>query len=138
MNRVTRACILVVLLTLPTAAFAAGGGTVLAPSCNSAKYKPKRIVISCGDGNIYVKSLRWSSWTGKRATGKGVNEINDCTPSCVAGKFRAYAAAVILSKPKRCSKVKRHKVFGEIKLVYTSKSPGKSRTYTSSLACPTG
>jgi hypothetical protein len=126
------------LLAIPTVALASTSRQVWAPNCNKAQYKPKQLVISCGDANNLVKSLTWSSWTSSKATGKGANAVNDCTPSCVAGHFHSYPAAVTLSKPKSCPKVKGHKVFGEIKLVYVNKHPGSKKTYHSTLGCPTG
>jgi hypothetical protein len=38
--------------------------------------------------------LKWSSWTGTEALGSGAVWIDDCTPSCAAGKFSPYAIAV--------------------------------------------
>lgn len=43
--------------------------------------------------------LKWSSWTGTEALGSGAVWIDDCTPSCAAGKFSPYAVAVRASDP---------------------------------------
>ena len=71
--------------------------------CNSSnlvqmKTEPSQIVDS-GDGSTYVKSLTWSGWGGSTATGTGLLEVNNCTPSCAAGTYTGYPATVTLSGP---------------------------------------
>jgi hypothetical protein len=44
--------------------------------------------------------LHWTRWTPTAATGHGAVWIDDCTPDCAAGTFRAYAATVSVSRPR--------------------------------------
>jgi hypothetical protein len=53
--------------------------------------------MSCADANASWKSVRWANWGLKTALGTGDLYQNDCQPNCVSGRFRTYAARVVLS-----------------------------------------
>jgi hypothetical protein len=57
--------------------------------------RPSTFVISCADDGVYLNHLDWTSWTPNIASAVGKLEINSCSPSCVAGVFRAYPVLVI-------------------------------------------
>jgi hypothetical protein len=61
-----------------------------------AMVRPHEFVLACADGNAYVDNLSWTSWTPRLASASGRLVENDCTPSCVAGRFHSYPALVIL------------------------------------------
>jgi hypothetical protein len=60
---------------------------------------PASIPVACADGSAVLTHLTWSSWTNTKASGHGVLELNNCTPSCAAGVFSPYAATVTLTNP---------------------------------------
>jgi hypothetical protein len=78
------------------AAFAAGPVTV--GNCGTQVTKPADLTIACGDGNDYLKSIRWTGWSATVARGTGVEEVNDCIPYCAAGKFHSYPVAITLDR----------------------------------------
>jgi hypothetical protein len=126
---------LLALVAAPTVALAAGGSSrVLAPGCATTQYKPKKLILGC-DGSNYLKSLTWTSWTRKRATGSGIDEVDDCMPDCASGHFHAYPASVTLSRPGRCPHLK-HRVFRHIDLTYGTEHPPGRPTDSGPLACP--
>jgi hypothetical protein len=61
--------------------------------------KPTSIVLSA-DGAVYLSHLTWSAWGTGTATGRGIQEQNNCQPTCAAGKFFGYQATVTLSRPR--------------------------------------
>lgn len=65
--------------------------------------RPESIVVACADGNFWLGSLRWKSWTATGASAVGTAHANDCKPFCAAGHFHAYPVIVQLARPKRCS-----------------------------------
>jgi hypothetical protein len=65
-------------------------------------FKPRVIVLACGDGNTFLNGLKWSSWSASTAKASGTYLANTCTPSCVRGHFVAYPAKVTLSQPGSC------------------------------------
>jgi hypothetical protein len=135
MRNLARLIVLALLLALPAAALAAGHrGRVLVSNCGAVQYRPKRIVLSCGDGSNFLAKLTWTSWTATKATGAGVDEVNDCRPACDTGHLHAYPVAVTLSRPVRCKK-RVNKLFGRIKLVYGKRHPGPARIETGRLLC---
>ncbi|MEV4339528.1 hypothetical protein [Streptomyces sp. NPDC049590] len=60
--------------------------------------RPIDFILACGDGNSRLTGLRWSEWSPGEATAVGVNVVNDCEPSCVAGTFRSYPVTVRLGR----------------------------------------
>jgi len=96
---------LVLTLALAVAVPAAAGGKTFLGGCGAlehAKYKPKSIVVSCGDGTIRVKKAHWAKWGKKRARGRGKAVINDCTPSCAEGTPHTYRVKLTLSRARKC------------------------------------
>jgi hypothetical protein len=71
-------------------------------ACGGPHYRPTRIVLACGDGNLQLLSLRWTHWNDRAATARGVVWANDCNPFCAVGHFHRYAARVRASQPGRC------------------------------------
>jgi hypothetical protein len=124
------------LIAIPAAATAASSAPqVWVINCSHEGYKPKQILIACGDGTEILKGLTWSSWTKLRATGKGTEYRNTCNPSCAAGHFIPYPIAITLTKPISCHGF-RHKVFSHAVLTFGKARPGKRATETDPLTCP--
>lgn len=125
------------LLAISAVAFAASAGRrVWVPECNKAVYKPRQLLLACGDGTNYLAKLEWTRWGTRSATGTGVDEVDDCTPDCARGHFHGYPAAVTLSGPRRCAHVKHQRDFARIVLQYSAAHPGTSSTFHAQLACP--
>lgn len=94
------------LVRLPT-------GTACVPS---AQVRPASVVLSCADGNVYVRSITWSTWTDASAAGAGQYTYNTCRPDCAGGTFlsvrvtlrvstvsRSLFTRLVLTKPDRSS-----------------------------------
>jgi hypothetical protein len=79
-------------------------GAVFMPDCTGHRqFKPKTIVVACGDGNLWLGKIRWTMWTPTVARGMGVYHWNDCKPFCARGHFHARAGARIkLYRVTRC------------------------------------
>jgi hypothetical protein len=87
----------------PRATRAQSGEPVLATqSCKVGRQRPTRIILACADVGLYVDHLRWSSWGGRVAVGRGVYHFNDCEPSCVAGHFHTLGATIHLFARRAC------------------------------------
>lgn len=122
--------IVLAVLAVPAAAIAAGSsGKVYVTNCTKASYKPKRLDLAC-DGTNLLTDLKWTSWSSSRASGKGTDSLNTCTPDCANGKRHKLAATVTLSKPASCPGVKR-KIFKHVVV----EAKGKKKQ-TIKLACP--
>jgi hypothetical protein len=113
------------------------GTHVLVPGCggsDKAKFKPSKIIIACGDGNLFVDGLSWSSWGASTAKGKGTGHQNTCSPSCAKGKFKKYPMKVKLSAPHNCAGKTE---FAELKYTWTGKKrpKGSRKSTTLLLGC---
>jgi hypothetical protein len=94
-----------ILLAAGMAAFGAaptsanGNATPVAVgNCGVQATKPTDLTIACGDGNDYLKSMKWTVWSDTVARGSGVEGVNDCNPYCAAGKFHSYRVTVTLDQ----------------------------------------
>jgi hypothetical protein len=70
--------------------------------CEGPRYRPRSIVIACGDGNFRLQRLRWRGWNGRHAHARGLAVGNDCNPFCAAGHFHSAAVRITLSRPRLC------------------------------------
>ena len=122
MRNVVRVAIVVTLLAVPSIAIAAGGQQVRAINCGREQFKPTRIIVSCGDGGIWLGKLSWSRWDGNAAVGTGSYNENTCTPTCSAGRTVSKPVKVTLSKPKTCPG-RAHPAFGQAAFSFPSGSP---------------
>ena len=110
----TRLSIAVALTTLAAATAAAASasdvprfvgcsGFAKQPAGSTGVVRPHSIVVACGDGNFWIGSLHWKTWSATGATAVGSAHQNDCVPYCAAGHFHAYPASVTLSGAHQCA-----------------------------------
>ena len=60
---------------------------VLTWDCEYPEYKPKSIMIFCGDGGAYIDKITWTSWNQDGSQGTGQYFKNLCDPDCADGKI---------------------------------------------------
>ena len=58
-------------------------------NCYKEKFEPSRIILSCGNGGVYLSGLTWDSWADE-ALGEGTLNVNDCNPNCAGGAFSTH------------------------------------------------
>jgi hypothetical protein len=102
MRRAIKITIVLALLAVPSAALAANTSQPQAINCQTLKFKPQRITLSCGDGGTWLGKLKWSSWSKTQAVATGNYTANNCTPDCASGQTHSVAMKVTLSNPKMC------------------------------------
>lgn len=73
---------------------------VYVTNCGILDYKPTILLKFCADAGVGIGQIEWSTWSPDAATGTGVYEINDCAPTCVAGKLHYADVEIVLSKGK--------------------------------------
>ncbi len=136
MRKILLMMVIGTLVTVPAMAMAVSPPNASwVANCTKSQYKPKSILLACGDGTNGLVNLKWSHWSTTKATGSGVNAVNDCTPNCVNGKVKKTRVTVTLSKPIRCAH-RKHKVFDHALLRFRGQTGPQSRQ-TFVLGCPT-
>jgi hypothetical protein len=53
-------------------------------NCGHDEANPDFIMIACGE---HLGASKWMVWSTTVALATGIQEINDCEPSCAAAKF---------------------------------------------------
>jgi hypothetical protein len=61
--------------------------------------RPASYTLACGDAGIVLTRISWSSWSATGARGSGQLGVNDCQPTCAAGKFVSTPTSITLSAP---------------------------------------
>jgi hypothetical protein len=109
--------------TPATARPAAPRGDVLVNCTGRAQARPGSYVLTCADGNDYLAGLRWVSWSGGAAFGRGTEHVNDCVPNCAQGHFHAYPVLVTawraVARPGHAGQ----RYFSRLTGIYTGKRP---------------
>jgi hypothetical protein len=90
--------------------------TYILGDCVHAQYKPKRIVLACGDGNTWLTKIHYTHWGSARAAGAAQLNYVDCTPDCVDGHLVHKPSTFVLDTVRMR---KGHLVFGRAR-VYRS------------------
>jgi hypothetical protein len=130
-----RLAALVLALALLAAIPASGATKVRIPGCGGKPaYKPKSVIIACGDGAFRIVKLNWSTWTRKTAVGHGIAKVNTCEPNCAQGKFKSYDVKLTAHKPVTCGTGDRE--FLRLTYHFPNKKPaGARRTETVPRPC---
>ncbi|HEY5389130.1 MAG TPA: hypothetical protein VIJ83_01140 [Solirubrobacteraceae bacterium] len=117
-------------------ALASGTARRVVGNCTKSQVRPHSIIIACGDGNILLTHLTWSSFGGASAHGSGDYSANDCNPNCAAGKFHSYPVKVALSKAMPCKD--RYDDYQLASLTFTGRRPPEQKSASAkvALACP--
>jgi len=58
-------------------------------NCSTLTQKPREIVLTCADANLWVNKITWTHWSSASAHARGTLHWNTCTPTCVAGKEKS-------------------------------------------------
>ena len=85
--------------------------------------RPSSFVLTCADANDVLADLHWVSWGSTAAFATGIEQINDCTPNCAAGKFINYPVLVDLWRPEPLPGHPGTFYFSRATRVYTANRP---------------
>lgn len=66
--------------------------------CEFPVQRPEQIMLTCADGGMLVRDIKWQSWDAKGATGTGIYSQNMCDPNCAEGKRIDVPVIVNLSE----------------------------------------
>jgi hypothetical protein len=99
---------------------------VLPGQCFDGVYRPRTVIIACGDGNYQLRGLRWRGWDRSSATAHGRAWLNDCVPFCAAGRFHSYRVRVRASRIRRCPDDDDRYRYTRLRVTYTGARPARS------------
>jgi hypothetical protein len=126
---------LLAVMVAAGAVAASGAGAVKITNCNKASSRPKRVTLTCGDGNVALSGLRWSSFGGASASAVGTLEMNTCTPNCASGKVVRYPVNIKAYDTRSCKGSL--KVYDKLTLKFTARKPSSAGNLTRwTLGCP--
>jgi len=91
---------LVVGLMFATSA-AAAGAVYFSGAVGGRHVRPRNLYLTA-DGTLAVFKVRWDTWGGRRATGRGRAEYHGCTPDCASGVDHHARVSIRLSNIRRC------------------------------------
>lgn len=85
--------------------------------------RPSAMILTCADANDVLTGLHWVSWGTGAAFATGIEQINDCTPYCAAGKFINYPVLVDLWRAEPLPGHPGVLYFSRVTRVYTANRP---------------
>jgi hypothetical protein len=85
--------------------------------------RPSAMILTCADANDVLTGLHWVSWGTRAAFATGIEQINDCTPYCAAGKFINYPVLVDLWRAEPLPGHPGVLYFSRVTRVYTANRP---------------
>jgi hypothetical protein len=92
-------------------------------TCRIVDYKPGVFFKYCADGGVAVGQIQWDSWSKVGASGRGVYAINDCKPTCVAGKLHKTDVRITLTGTTPLTVVDKKNVLNHISITTADKKP---------------
>lgn len=85
--------------------------------------RPSSFILTCADAGDVLTNLRWVNWGPGAAFATGIEQINNCTPNCAAGKFISYPVLVNLWRPEALPGHPGTFYFSRATRVYTANRP---------------
>ena len=110
----------IVVTAVPAAA--ASSPVVLVNCAGHGKVRPAVYDIGCMPSSEYVAGLTWTSWRSV-AFGSGTLKVNDCTPTCAAGKYINYPILTVLWRAEAWPKHAGKDYFSRLTWIFTGKRP---------------
>jgi hypothetical protein len=97
---------------------------LLLPSfCGGANYRPRTVVLTCGDAGYLLRSLAWRGWNHAAASARGRAWANDCVPFCAGGTFRRYRMRARAYRIRRCAPDGDRYVYTRLTITYPGTRP---------------
>jgi hypothetical protein len=97
--------------------------TYVSSDCAGAAFKPREVILTCGDAGLVATKLQWTQWSPNSARGAGVGEEKVCTPNCAEGRVARGPMRLSLSRPRLCAQDgKRH--FTKVHYAWPDGAPG--------------
>ena len=101
----------------------ASAKTVVVNCSFKQQTRPSDFILTCADAGDVLAHLHWVSWGSGAAFATGIEQINDCTPNCAAGKFINYPVLVNLWRPEPLRGHSGTSYFTRATRVYTNNRP---------------
>ena len=98
-------------------------GTVVINCLFKSQTRPSSLILTCADAGDVLAQLHWVSWGSTAAFATGIEQINNCTPYCAAGKFINYPILVDLWRPEPLPGHPGVLYFSRVTRVYTANRP---------------
>jgi len=106
---------------LVVAGSASAGGQVGLPNCaGKLQMKPRSVVLACADANFVAERLSWTGWGSAFAAARGTASVNDCKPTCVAGRFHSYPVALLAEGRQTCGG---RRAYSRVVYAFVGRSP---------------
>lgn len=71
---------------------------VFTTECGYIIQKPEEVTLTCADGGILVREIKWDIWRASGSSGSGIHSVNGCKPDCVRGERVEVPVEVRLSR----------------------------------------
>ena len=98
-------------------------GPVVVNCLLKSQTRPSSFILTCADAGDVLAHLNWVSWGSGVAFAYGIEQINNCTPDCAAGKFINYPVLVDLWRPEPLPGHPGTSYFTRATRVYTNNRP---------------
>lgn len=93
-----------VILLTPMATRAASSRVYVAnDSCGGHTVRPSKIILACGDGEVWATGLRFSASGGGTARARGELHYVVCKPNCAEGHVKSAPTRIKLTKIVTCA-----------------------------------
>lgn len=71
-------------------------------ACAGHQYRPREIILACGDGGLWATHIVYHSYGGAKAYATVQLHAHNCIPNCAESAYHAFPATVVLADVVRC------------------------------------
>jgi hypothetical protein len=96
--------------------------------CAEGEYRPRTVIVACGDANFRLANVTWKGWNHAVATGRAVARVNICEPDCASGHVASFRARVRAYRVRRCADTTGKYQYTRLRITFAGPKPaGPSR-----------
>jgi hypothetical protein len=107
----------------------------LAGHCDEGEYRPRTVILACGDANFRLANAQWKNWNKTVATGLAVARANTCDPFCAAGHFVSYKVRLRAYRIRRCAGITGKYQYTRLRITFVSRKPVGARRFVQPFNC---
>jgi hypothetical protein len=102
--------------------------------CDEGEYRPRTVIIACGDANFRLANAQWKNWNKSATTGRAVARANTCDPFCAAGHFVSYKVRLRAYRIRRCEDTGKYQ-YTRLRITFVDSKPSGPKRFVQRFNC---
>jgi Excalibur calcium-binding domain len=105
--------------------------------CDEGEYRPRTVIVACGDAGLRLANTTWKNWNKSVAAGRAIARVNICEPDCARGHVASFRARVGAYRVRRCTETTGKYQYTRLWITFVGRKPAGPRRFVQPFNCST-